>query len=85
VVEAGFYIQLINAFLPDLLSVLNVTRMIRFNVFSHFARSQKFMNWCHPLRTNPANLAHHWLCWHRVLICSRPVACATRVPEPKGI
>jgi hypothetical protein len=46
IVEAGFYIQLINAVLPDLLSVFDVQRMVRFHVFARFARSQSFLNWC---------------------------------------
>lgn len=48
-VEAAFYIQVINAILPDIISVFDLKRMARFHVLAHFARSQSFLNWCrHP-------------------------------------
>lgn len=46
VVEAAFYIQIINAILPDAFSLLDLGRIVRFNIFSRFAQSQSFLNWC---------------------------------------
>lgn len=39
--------QVINAFLPDVIDLLDPLRLVRFRVFSHFARSQPFLNWCY--------------------------------------
>jgi hypothetical protein len=47
IVESAFYIQVSNAILPSLLTVCNPSRIITFRVFSHFARSQSFLNWCY--------------------------------------
>lgn len=44
VVEAAVYIQLINAFVPDLIALFSVPRMINYHIFSKFARSQAFLN-----------------------------------------
>jgi hypothetical protein len=46
VVQAAFYIQLFNAVLPALFSLFDVFRMVVYHVFSSFARSQSFLNWC---------------------------------------
>ena len=40
-------LQVVNAFLPDLLDLLDPARIVRFRVFAHFARSQPFLNWCY--------------------------------------
>lgn len=60
IVEAGFYIQLINAFVPDLLSVFDAARMVPFHVFSRLARSQSFLTWCRtpPAFSLPSRCAH---------------------------
>lgn len=42
--EAAFYIQVINAVLPDLVSVFDVTRMLRYHFFAKMAHTQAYMN-----------------------------------------
>jgi hypothetical protein len=46
VAESAFYIQLINAFLPDLLGLLErgLQRLFRYHVMSNFARTQAYLN-----------------------------------------
>lgn len=42
--EAAFYIQAINAVLPDLVSVFDVSRLMKFRFLSYMARTQAYMN-----------------------------------------
>lgn len=44
IVEAAFYIQAINAVLPDLISVFDVARMLRYHFFANMAHTQAYMN-----------------------------------------
>lgn len=44
--ESAFTIQLLNAFLPDLFSLLDPLRIFRYHVLSRFARSQEYCNSC---------------------------------------
>eukprot|EP00892_Ulva_mutabilis_P009818 jgi/Ulvmu1/7208/UM034_0117.1 len=44
IVEAAFYIQAINAVLPDLISIFDVSRLLKFHFLSHMARTQAYMN-----------------------------------------
>ena len=46
IVEAAFYIQAINAFLPDLLSILDFGRIVPYHVFKAFAQTDAWINWC---------------------------------------
>lgn len=42
--EAAFYIQAINAFLPDLISLFDFTRILQFHFLSKLALTQAYMN-----------------------------------------
>ena len=44
VAESAFYIQLVNTFLPDLLTVVDVPKMFAYHVLSKFARTQDYLN-----------------------------------------
>lgn len=44
VAESAFYIQLVNTFLPDLLTVVDIPRMFAHHVLSRFARTQDYLN-----------------------------------------
>lgn len=44
IAESAFYIQLVNTFVPDLLTVFDVQRMFAHHVLSKFARTQDYLN-----------------------------------------
>jgi hypothetical protein len=46
IVETAFWIQVVNAFLPDILTLFEPFRLFNYHFLSRFARSQAFLDAC---------------------------------------